>query len=954
MLNRGFDMAVEFRLLGHFETFIDGRLVDVGHARQRSVLVTLLIEANRTVSADQLIERVWPGRRRPADPVSALRTYVSLLRRALGGAGEDVTIARQGTGYRLILDGETVDIHRFRGLVDKARTSEDDDSAALLEQALRLWRGEPFAELDTPWLNTIRDSLNRQRQAARIDLADIELQRGRHHALVTELPDHVTEQPLDERLRGQYMLALYRCGRQADALAQYRQIRRHLADELGADPSPALQLMHQRILAADPVLTTVATVSARPESSVTPRQLPAAPRLFTGRRDELARLDAALETRDSTGPEDTAVVSAIVGAGGIGKTWIALQWAHRNLERFPDGQLYLNLRGFDPSDEPVPASTAVRGILDALGVGPASIPVDAQAQGALYRSLVADKRMLIVLDNARSTEHVTPLLPGGPGCTVLVTSRHRLTGLVTAHSAFQLDLDVLSDADARDVLARHLGPGRLADEPGAVTELLAYCAGLPLALGVIAARAGAYPRFPLAVLAKELREASTRLDALDAGEPGTNLRVGLSCSCKALDEEVGRVFELFGTAPGPDISLLAAASLTALPAARVRTAMRHLENVHLVQQHVPARYRMHDLIRLYAVERAGPSEVCDEQRAGAMRRLLDFYLHSAYAATMLLDPHQEPIRLIPPGSPVTPPDIADRTQALAWFTTELPVLLAALNRAAESGLDAHAWQLAWTLSDFLDVRGRWRDLADVQTIGLAAAGRLSDRAGRAEIHRVLGRAHTRLGSLDDAHRHFRRSLELFAELERPLGQARARLGLAALFLQQARNREAIGHALRAMELSDDTGHPGWCGRATNVVAWCYAQAGDHERAIVYCRQALTLFHDINDRAGEANTWDSLGYAYRHLGRHRKAVSCLQRSIALLRELGDRYFEATTEYNLGDAYADCGEPDAARGAWSRALRIFDEIGHRDADQVRARLNLRTTPLRPLSVSRSCTP
>lgn len=485
-----------------------------------------------------------------------------------------------------------------------------------------------------------------------------------------------------------------------------------------------------------------------------------------------------------------------------------------------------------------------------------------------------------------------------------------------------------------------------------MTELLARCAGLPLALGVIAARAGAYPRFPLAVLAKELQEASTRLDALDAGDPATNLRVGLSCSCKALDEEAGRVFDLLGTAPGPDISLPAAASLTALPAARVRTAMRHLENVHLVQQHVPARYRMHDLIRLYAGERAGLDPY--DARTDALRRLLDFYLHSAYTATRLLDPHQEPIRLIPPGSPVTPHDFADRAQALAWFTTELPVLLAAQHRAADSGLDAHAWQLAWTLSDFLDVRGRWRDLAAVQTIGLAAARRLSDRAGQAEIHRILGRAHTRLGSLSDAHRHFRRSLELFAELKRPLGQARARLGLTALFPQQARHREAIGHALHAMELSGETGCPGWSGRATNVVAWCYAQAGDHERAIVYCRQALTLFQHINDRAGEANTWDSLGYAYRHLGRHGEAVNCFQRSIALIRELGDHYFEATSQFNLGDAYAECGEPDAARDAWRRALRIFDQIGHRDADQVRARLDLRTTLLLPLPVSQSSTP
>jgi DNA-binding SARP family transcriptional activator/tetratricopeptide (TPR) repeat protein len=937
-------MSVDFRLLGEVEGYVNGRLIDVGHAQQRCVLVALLIEANRTVSVDDLVDRVWAGRRRPSHPVNALRTYLSLLRGAISAAGDEVVIARQAQGYRLSVDTDAVDLHRFHGLVDRARTEQNDVAAAkLLEQALGLWRGEPFTDLDALWLDTIRTTLVQQRHAAWLDLNDIRLRGGDHASLLPQLSDHVAEHPLDERLRAQYMLALHRTGKQTDALAQFEQIRRQLADELGIDPGSELQQLYQRILSADSSLDLGAAVAPRSAPYVIPRQLPPAPCLFAGRDDELRTLDAMLP---SSGELGAVAIMAIQGSGGIGKTLLALNWAHRNVGLFPDGQLYVNLRGFDPSGEPRSPGDVVRGFLEALGVSPAAVPIDVDAQVALYRSLVAGKRMLIVLDNARDTAQAVPLLPGDSSCAVLVTSRHELTGLVSAHGAFRLKLGVLPDTDAGALLERRLGPIRVGDEPGAVAELLAYCGGLPLALSIVAARADAHPDFPLQTLAEELREMSTRLGALDAGELTTSLTAVLSSSYHALDEEAARAFGLLGLAPCPDISLSAAASLTGLPAARVRTVLRRLENAHLLQEHVPARYRMHDLIRLYAAECADKDQP-DDVRAASLRRLADFYVHTAHAATLLLDPYQElpPIALAPPDPAVVPDGLDSRDQALEWFAAEKAGLLSVVYRAADAGLDAHAWQLAWAVTDYFDLKGCWQDLSAVQRVALVTAQCRPGPAGRdamAHSYRALGRACARLGRLDESDEHFRRALTLFAELGSPAGEARSRLGLARVAELRAHYREALDHALLALDLLRDTGHPEWEARATNVVAWSYIQVGEHKRALDYCRQALTLFRGLDDPHGEANSWDTLGYAHHHLGRHRQAVPCHQRAIAIYREIGDRYYQATTEMHLADAHLAHGDQDAARSAWYRALRILDELGHPDADQVRTRLNRPAVP------------
>jgi len=613
-------MTVEFRLLGAVEAYADGKPLAIGYAQLRCVLAILLVEANRPVPADYLIDRVWGTRRLPRRPRAALQHSLTLLRQALVGL-EGVAIGRHPAGYQLTVDSQAVDLHQFDRLLDQARAATDNDrTAALFKQALALWHGEPFAGLDIPWLNALRTTLGAQHQAAQLDLVDVELRRGRHSALLPRLIVLTERHPLDERLAGQYLLALYRSGRQAEAMTHYELIRRRLADQLGAYPCPPLQRLYQQILSVDPELDDpVSTCAAAgPSPRAVPRQLPAPPRLFVGRAAELAQLDKALDAQVSA--DGAMIVSAISGVGGIGKTWLALRWAHQRLDRFPDGQLHVNLRGFDSAGHPMSPQAAVRGFLGALGIARAAIPAELDARVGLYRSLVAHRRMLIMLDNARDTAQVAPLLPGSSACTVLVTSRNRLPGLVASYGAQPVTLDALAEPETRALLAARVRAERLNAEPDAVAELLAYCGGLPLALSVVAGRANVHPAFPLAELASELRDATTRLGALDEGDPSVSLPEVLSWSYHALTAQQSSVFLLLGLAPGADIALPAVASLTALPVERVRGVLRELENVSLVLEHVPGRYRMHDLVRLYAAERAVTDLPGDASKAALRRR----------------------------------------------------------------------------------------------------------------------------------------------------------------------------------------------------------------------------------------------------------------------------------------------------------------------------------------------
>ncbi|MGX4656235.1 ATP-binding protein [Micromonospora sp. SCSIO 07396] len=671
-----------------------------------------------------------------------------------------------------------------------------------------------------------------------------------------------------------------------------------------------------------------------------PRQLPPALPGFVGRAAQLAQLDAGCaghDTPDGDGPTTTMTLS---GTAGVGKTTLAVHWAHRVADRFPDGQLYVDLRGFDATGAVVTPAEAVRGFLEALEVPPDRVPTHLPAQVGLYRSLLAGRRMLVLLDNARDVEQVRPLLAGSPGCLFLVTSRNRLAGLITAEGARQIAVDLLSTAEAWQLLARRLGPDRLTVEPQAVDEMIERCVRLPLALAVLAARGAAHPTFPLATIVAELRGSPRLLDSFDGGDTGTDVQSVFSWSYRNLTPAAARLFRLLGCHPGPDVGLAAAASLAGLPRSQVSRLLAELAHAHLVTEHAPGRFVAHDLLRAYAGELAENLDPGEDRRA-AVRRGLDHYVHSAHAAALLLQPGRDPVALADPLPGVHPEEPTDHGRALAWFTAEYPVLLSAVTHAGRHGFDGHAWQLAWSLVDFLQRRGNWSDLAAAQHAALAGARRAGDRPGQANAHRDLARVLSRLGLVDEAVEHYREALSLFGALGDRTGQARTHRAFGAMLDGLGRYAEALGHGQRALALYRAAGHPAGEASARNAVGWAHAQLGQYGPALEHCTRALTLLRPTGDRHGEANTWDSLGFIHDRLGHHRQAIRCYGRALALYRRIGDRYDEADTLTRLAEARHTAGDPDGAVRTWRRALDILDELGHPDAARVRERLNRATT-------------
>ena len=922
---------MRFRVLGAVEMLLDGRPVDVGHARQQCVLAALLLDANRPVSAASLVDRVW-AERPPQRARETLSGYLSRLRRILAGS-DDARIIRRSGGYVLTVDPMSVDVHRFRRLAGQARSADDPGAAdALYRQALRLWHGEAFATLDTPWLAAARESLDGERRAVEIEHYELVLGRGGHREILTELAASAAASPLDERLAGALMLALYRSGRQAEALRQYAELRHRLADELGADPSPPLRELHRGILAAD---APAAPAPATPPTAggTVPRQLPTPPRWFAGRAVELAELDAILA---KAATESVAtVIATVVGAAGIGKTSLALRWAHTVTEHFPDGQLYVDLRGFDPGGITGTAAEAVRGFLDAMGVPAARIPASAEAQSGLFRSLVAGRRMLFLLDNVRDAAHVRPLLPAAPGCLVLVTSRNQLAGLVAGEGAVPVRLDRLPAGDARDLLAGHLGARRVAAETEAVDEIVARCAGLPLALAVVAARAATNPAFALAELARELGAAGSGLDPLTAGDTHTDVRAVLSWSYGRLDPGGARLFRLLSVHPGPEIAVPAAASLAGWPAPATGARLAELAEVNLLDEPAPTRYALHDLLRVYTGELADRHDRPADLRV-ARGRLIAHYLHSAHAAALRLDPHRDPIPLGVPAAGVLATRFADLPEAWAWITAEYPVLYGLIEQTAQAGPPAQAWRLAWTLTDFLNRTGRWSDQVRVFSTAAAAARQAGDRPDEAYAERILARALARLGRHAEAHERLRTALALFRDAGDQAGLAHTHLGVAWVHEQQGDQHNALRHDRLALDGFRAAGHRIGQARALNNIGWRLGEAGDHGQALSYARDALALCRATGARYDEANTLDSVGHAHFRLGEHRQAVDYYRQALEIFREVGHRDGEAATLTNLGDAQQAAGDARAARAAWRAALAILRVLEHPKADAVRRRL------------------
>ena len=621
---------MQFGILGPLLARGERGVVAVPAAKQRVLLALLLTRANQVVPAQTLADIVWDGLP-PDGATSTLRSYVMRLRHALGDAAGSRVVTHH-PGYLVTVDTHELDLLRFNALCQQgraaARARSWPQAAQLLGDALALWRGAPLVDVPSQLLQHSEVPVLEQRRLQAVEWRiDADAHLLRHGELVPELQSMVAEYPLRERFHEQLMIALYRCGRQGEALAVYRQARRALASELGIEPGPDLQEAHQRILTADPRLAPhdsagPAVILAAPAQPLVPaargwppgeslsgplavpRQLPAAVREFVGRDEEMRTLDTLLPPARDGGRAVAPAICVIGGMAGAGKTALAVHWAHRVTDRFPDAQLYVDLRGYGPTDTPLDCSEAIRGFLTALAVPADRIPASLPDAAALYRSLLASRRVLIVLDNARNADQVRPLLPGHPGSLALITSRSTLTGLAVAHDATLLRIGLLDPGDARRLLTARLGTTRADAEPAALAHLADLCAGLPLALAVTAARAAARPGHPLAILATELRDASSCLDALDPGDPATSVRTSFWWSYRQLSNQAARLFRLLGTQSGSVITAPAAASLAGLSAGAARHALRELHDACLLAEHSPGSYTCHDLIHAYATEQA--------------------------------------------------------------------------------------------------------------------------------------------------------------------------------------------------------------------------------------------------------------------------------------------------------------------------------------------------------------
>jgi DNA-binding SARP family transcriptional activator/tetratricopeptide (TPR) repeat protein len=1002
-------------MLGPVDVTVGDAVRPVSGLRRKAVLAVLGLSAGRVVNVDHLVDVVWSGKP-PRSADNTLQSHISHLRSVFGCRR---AIVARPPGYLLALGDEATDVQQAEKLIRDGRNASDPVRvAAALRAALAVWRGQPLADVrGLPWLDQQAERLVMLHTEASHALVEARLALGEHALLVPELEEQTRQHPFDEQVHAQHMLALYRSGRQADALAAFQRLRQHLDEELGIRPGPAVRELQARILRQEPRLdpplapievhrsapvprelppgvhavtgrsaelaelahlsaelvdlkqdklaqrevlgrwighpavagagavsaaaqpSPVIVVAGQPPSaasgSVRPRQLPAPPRWFTGRVQELDRLDAILAAV-SAGPG--AVVAAVCGTAGVGKTALALHWAHRVADRFPDGQLYVNLRGFGPPGSTMTPAEAVRLLLASLDVAPQRVPAGIDARSSLLRSLLAGTRTLLLLDNAGSVDQVRPLLPATTGCMALLTSRTLLPGLIAVEGAEQVLLDRFSVAETRALLVDRLGPARVDAEPDAVEQVAARCAGLPLALAVVAARVVTRPRTPLNAVADEL---GVDLDVLNGGDAATDVRSVLSWSYLALSEPAARLFRLCALHPGQDLTVAAAASLAGAGMTTVRPALSELLDANLVDEHVPGRFAFHELLRMYALELVNTGHSAAERHTATVR-MLDHYLHTGHAAALALHPHRHPIAVCPAATDSVITHITDAGQALAWFTAEHTNLLAVIGHAERTGFGEQTWQMAWTLTDFLDRHGHWHDQAAVQRLALHAAERVDDLTGQAHTRRGLARVCVQLDQPADAITHYRHALNLFARLGDPTSQAHTHLGLSWTLHRQSRTAEAITHDRKALQLFRALDHPLGQARSLNHLGTHLSTLGDHDAALAACRSALALFEQIGDRFGIAATSDSLGETNQRLGRHQDALVHYRRAVDLLRQTDDRYYTALAYTHLGDAHAEEGTTRDARSAWRQALDLLQQIDHPDAIQIQHKLAGQPTP------------
>ncbi|WNV90855.1 BTAD domain-containing putative transcriptional regulator [Umezawaea sp. Da 62-37] len=902
--------------MGPLEVLLDGTPVAIPAGRARTLLATLLLRAGEVVPVDVLVDRLWDGSPpNPARAKSTLHMVVTRLRRSLGEAN---CVRTATDGYLADIAPGALDLHRFRSLVDDGRFAD----------ALALWRGSPLS-------NVASDSLHRDEVTALADerlevlerRIEADLDAGRLPGLVAELHTLTRRHPLRERFWAQLMLALHRSDQQAEALAAYRSVSALLAEELGVDPGPTLRDLNARVLRSDPDLAGYRSVVAP-----TPRQLPPRSAHFVGRSEEVERLADLLDAVEGDTP---VIVSAVNGAGGVGKTALAVFWANRVKDRFPDGQLYVNLRGFDSRREPLAVDDALRGFLGALVADPKSIPNERDARTSLYRSLLANRRVLVVLDNARDAEQVRPLLPGSPSCFTLVTSRSRLEGLIVTEDATLIALDVLADDDSRSLLARRIGAVRVTAEPEAVRRIVLLCGGLPLALSIVAARALMNPRSTLAALADGLSSERGRLDFLETGDLATSVRGVFSWSYKNLAEASAVVFRLLAVHPGASFTVPVVASAAAIPLDAAAKVVADLVRVNLLLNPETDRFHYHDLLRVYAAELVGSVEA-DARRRLVLKRVLSHYVHSAQAARKMMSPTGIELQESPPDEVVVMA-FASRGEAMKWYEEEYGNIISSLRSAMSEQLSEYVGMLQEAIWYYLDSTSRWDQAVALSETVLEFLEDVEDPyRNRPGVLLDLAVSNGRLGRLQESIAYSTAALADARESGNLKWERKSLNNLGMAYSALGRDQEAVEFLHAALEVCAKT--EGRVGERIllDTLATVHSKLGEHERAEAYLEEALRINRGVDDSYSAAINLTGLGALYSGMGRWDEACGVLLEALELSRSSGDRYNQAVTLSRLGDVAEGGGDHTGADAYRRRALDVFAELGVPEAHELRAKL------------------
>ncbi len=912
-------VGMRFTVFGSVEVLGPDGPVAVGQPRHRALLAYLLLHANQVVTPRQLIEALWGGAE-PSSALSQLHVAVSTLRRALRDLGMTDLIRTRPGGYRMVLADGDLDAAVFERQVAEARTAQRrgdwQASVRLLRPALAQCRGDALAEVTAPYAAAARQRLHESRLAARALLAEAELALGHHDALIGDLEDLVATHPEHEQLVRQLMLAQHRCGRRSDALSTARNYRRQLAAEQGLDPGPSFAELERAILNADRSLDLPAPPRQRPHRvDAPPAQLPFDVHDFVGRNRELEHLDALLD------PARGCRLVLISGTAGVGKTALALRWSHRVREQFPDGQLYVNLRGFDTRRPPAQTLTVLQHFLRSLGLEPSALPDDADEAGALFRSQLADRRVLIVLDNAASAEQVRPLLPGITSCPVLLTSRNRLPSLIAYEGARLLQLAPLLPDEATALLRRRLT--RSASD-ATIARLAERCAYLPLALRLSAAQLICHDQLAVADYVAQLASG----DVLSLLERDIDDEVAVSSafgvSYRAVSASGQHLFRMLGLIPGPDFTMPAAAALVGRDEAALQAPLAELIAANLVSEYLPRRYMLHDLLRSYA-ERICAREEEAVDRQAAARRLIHFYDQTVFDAYPLLIPRRPDSGREPVGAQVTPLRFTDRAAALDWIDRERDNLIAVIQLAADQGWHNAVLQLTGDLYAYFVIRRRWTDWLVVLGIARASAEHTADVAAAARVENAFGVLYKQSGRFDLAETHYQRAIDLATRAgeERSIGSFT--VNLAGLRVGQGNGTEAVKLMRSALALPAYRDNPQYAITAQVNLGSALVGLHRHDEAVDALESALASAFALDDLQNACITYANLIEIALRRGQTQIARKHAEHQLQLAEKLGDPLRTAVATDNLASTLLS-DEPDVARHHWAKAQQLYLELGH----------------------------